>query len=67
MGGTEATAHDDRVGVALLPLTALDTTWLWKSLLWLALVLAVYSGWQYLWRSRPSNRSPFDRDVAVTT
>jgi CDP-diacylglycerol--glycerol-3-phosphate 3-phosphatidyltransferase len=36
------------VGFALLPLTALDATWLWKSLLWIAVVLAVVSGWSYL-------------------
>lgn len=40
------------VGFALLPLTALDATWLWKSLLWVAVVLAVVSGWAYLRGSR---------------
>lgn len=40
------------VGFALLPLTALDATWLWKALLWGAVALAVVSGVQYLARSR---------------
>jgi CDP-diacylglycerol--glycerol-3-phosphate 3-phosphatidyltransferase len=40
------------IGFALLPLTALDATWLWLSLLWAAVILAVVSGVQYLWRSR---------------
>ncbi len=40
------------VGFALLPPTALDATWLWKGLLWAAVVLAVISGAQYLHRAR---------------
>jgi CDP-diacylglycerol--glycerol-3-phosphate 3-phosphatidyltransferase len=36
------------VGFALLPLTAVDATWLWNGFLWLAVVLAVLSGVQYL-------------------
>ncbi len=40
--------HQLAVGFALLPLTAVDATWLWKSLLWLGVVLAVVSGWAYL-------------------
>ena len=36
------------VGFALLPLTAVDATWLWNGFLWLAVVLAVISGAQYL-------------------
>lgn len=40
------------VGFALLPWTALDATWLWKGLLWAAVILAVISGWQYLHRAR---------------
>jgi len=39
------------VGFALLPLTALDATWLWNGFLWLAVVLAVVSGSQYLWHA----------------
>ena len=40
------------VGFALMPLTALDATWLWKVFLWIAVVLAVYSGAQYFLRAR---------------
>jgi CDP-diacylglycerol--glycerol-3-phosphate 3-phosphatidyltransferase len=40
------------VGFALLPWTALAATWLWKGFLWLAVVLAVWSGWQYLHHAR---------------
>ncbi len=40
------------VAFALLPLTAVDASWLWNGFLWLAVVLAVVSGAQYLWRAR---------------
>ncbi|MGH9134348.1 MAG: CDP-alcohol phosphatidyltransferase family protein, partial [Ilumatobacteraceae bacterium] len=39
------------VGFALWPWFALDATWLWKALLWIAVVLAVVSGTQYLRRT----------------
>ncbi len=45
-------AQQCAVGFALLPVTALDATWLWKLLLWTAVVLAVWSGFQYFWRAR---------------
>lgn len=50
------------VGFALLPLTALDATWLWTVLLWIAVVLSVVSGAQYLWHSRVG--SPADDTAA---
>lgn len=40
------------VGFALLPLTALDATWTWTIMLWVSVVLALWSGAQYLWRAR---------------
>jgi CDP-diacylglycerol--glycerol-3-phosphate 3-phosphatidyltransferase len=40
------------VAFAIMPLTALDATWLWKALLWISVVLALVSGFQYLWRAR---------------
>lgn len=43
------------VGFALWPWFAQDATWLWNTLLWLAVGLAVVSGAQYLWHS---TRSP---------
>jgi CDP-diacylglycerol--glycerol-3-phosphate 3-phosphatidyltransferase len=39
------------VGFALWPWFALDATWFWKSLLWIAVVLALLSGAQYLRRT----------------
>lgn len=40
------------VAFALFPPTALDGTWLWESMLWIAVALALISGGQYLWRAR---------------
>ena len=40
------------VAFALLPLTAVDATWLWMGFLWLAVALALVSGAQYLLRAR---------------
>ena len=40
------------VAFALLPLTAVDATWLWNSFLWTAVVLAIVSGAQYLLQAR---------------
>ena len=40
------------VAFALLPWTAVDATWLWNGFLWLAVVLAVWSGFQYLLQAR---------------
>lgn len=39
------------VGFALLPWTASDARWLWNTLLWAAVVAAVVSGGQYLWKA----------------
>ena len=44
------------VGFAIAPLTALDAKWLWNGLLWIAVVLAVISGVQYMWRARTDQR-----------
>lgn len=40
------------VGFAIAPLTALDAKWLWNSLLWVSVALALISGGQYMWRHR---------------
>ena len=40
------------VGFALLPWTALDATWLWHFWLWVAVVLTLVSGAQYLLAAR---------------
>jgi phosphatidylglycerophosphate synthase len=41
------------VGFALWPWFAVDHRWLWNGLLWVAVALALVSGWQYLVASRP--------------
>ena len=48
-------AQQTSVGFALAPLTALDATWLWKGLLWIAVLLSVVSGLQYMWRAHRSH------------
>lgn len=52
MGKFKTLSQQFAVGFALIPLTALDATWLWQSFLWLSVVLAVVSGVQYLWLAR---------------
>ena len=49
------------VGFALLPLTATSATWLWNGFLWLAVVLALVSGFEYL------SRAVVARSEALTT
>lgn len=56
-------AQQFAVAFALLPPTALDATWLWNTLLWLAVVLAAISGGQYLWRAR---RASADQTVPMS-
>lgn len=51
------------VGFALLPLTALDATWLWTMFLWGAVVLALVSGGHYLWRARQLGAAPMPATV----
>lgn len=45
------------VGFALWPWFAADSEWLWDTLLWIAVVLAVVSGAQYLWYSRVTEKA----------
>jgi CDP-diacylglycerol--glycerol-3-phosphate 3-phosphatidyltransferase len=52
MAKNKTLAQQLAVGFALLPLTAVDATWLWNGLLWLAVVLAVVSGYDYLRQAR---------------
>ena len=49
------------VGFALLPLTATSASWLWNGFLWLSVVLALISGWEYL------SRAVVARSAALTT
>ena len=48
------------VGFALWPWFAVDYRWIWNSLLWIAVVLAVVSGLQYLWYSRVAEKALAD-------
>ncbi len=52
------------IAFALMPATALDATWLWKTLLWAAVVMALVSGVQYLVRAR-AHVSPVASSSAV--
>jgi CDP-diacylglycerol--glycerol-3-phosphate 3-phosphatidyltransferase len=52
------------VGFAILPPTALNATWLWNGLLWIAVVLALISFGQYMWRAR-SGATVVDATIAV--
>jgi CDP-diacylglycerol--glycerol-3-phosphate 3-phosphatidyltransferase len=53
------------VGFALLPWTALDATWLWNGLLWIAVVLALISAAQYLHAARRPPGVATDSTVAA--
>jgi CDP-diacylglycerol--glycerol-3-phosphate 3-phosphatidyltransferase len=52
MAKYKTVAQQFAVAFALFPPTALDATWLWNGLLWIAVALALASGAQYLWRAR---------------
>ncbi len=52
------------VGFALWPWFAVDAKWLWVTLLWIAVVLAVVSGVQYLWYSRITEKALLEQTVA---
>jgi len=45
------------VGFALAPLTTEDASWIWQTLLWVAVTLTTVSGLQYLWRARRVGRT----------
>jgi len=53
------------VGFAILPLTALDATWLWNGLLWIAVALALISFGQYMWRGHNRAGAIVDATLAV--
>lgn len=60
MAKNKTLAQQSAVGFALLPLTATDATWLWNGFLWLAVVLTVISGLQYLWQALVARIEPVD-------
>jgi CDP-diacylglycerol--glycerol-3-phosphate 3-phosphatidyltransferase len=53
------------VAAAVLPITAHRTTWLWLWLLWIAVVLTVLSGVQYLWRARALDHAVVPSDATA--
>jgi CDP-diacylglycerol--glycerol-3-phosphate 3-phosphatidyltransferase len=56
LGKYKTVVQQFAVAFALLPWTAVDGKWLWNGLLWIAVVLTVVSGAQYLLASRdPAN------------
>jgi CDP-diacylglycerol--glycerol-3-phosphate 3-phosphatidyltransferase len=52
------------VGFALWPWFAVDAEWLWLSLLWIAVVLSVWSGAHYLWYATRGSRATAPTRVA---
>jgi CDP-diacylglycerol--glycerol-3-phosphate 3-phosphatidyltransferase len=58
-------AQQFAVAFAVWPVTAVDATWTWQITLWLAVVLALVSGAQYLWRARQLADQIAHDDVAV--
>ena len=64
LGKYKALAQQLAVGFALLPWTALDAEWLWNGLLWAAVVLAVVSGVQYLWRAQEAQAESSPQPVS---
>jgi len=62
MGKYKTVVQQFSVAFALFPLTALDATWTWNGLLWIAVVLTLASGAQYLWYAQ----RPAPADVAAS-
>ncbi len=53
----KTTTQQFAVAFAIAPLTALDATWIWKGLLWVSVVLTVYSFGQYMWKAHQHNQT----------
>ena len=62
LGKYKTVVQQFAVAFALFPPTALAATWTWQVLLWIAVVLTVVSGAQYLWNAM----KPQHVDVAAT-
>lgn len=52
LGKYKTVVQQFSVAFALFPPTALDATWTWTGLLWIAVVLTLVSGLQYLWHAQ---------------
>ncbi len=61
LGKYKTVVQQFAVAFALFPPTALAATWTWQVLLWVAVVLTVVSGAQYLWYAM----NPQQVDVAA--
>lgn len=67
LGKYKTVVQQFSVAFALFPLTALDATWTWIGLLWIAVVLTLVSGAQYMWhaqRPAPVDAAPSASPVA---
>jgi CDP-diacylglycerol--glycerol-3-phosphate 3-phosphatidyltransferase len=62
LGKYKTVVQQFAVAFALFPPTALAATWTWQVLLWIAVVLTVVSGVQYLWYAMKPQRA----NVAAT-
>jgi len=62
LGKYKTVVQQFAVAFALFPPTALAATWTWQVLLWLAVVLTLVSGAQYLWYAMKPQRA----DVAAS-
>jgi CDP-diacylglycerol--glycerol-3-phosphate 3-phosphatidyltransferase len=52
LGKYKTVVQQFSVAFAIFPPTAVDATWLWLGLLWVAVLLTLTSGAQYLWHAR---------------
>lgn len=65
LGKYKTVVQQFSVAFALFPITAADATWTWNILLWVALVLTIVSGAQYLWYAQ--RMAPVDAEASATS
>jgi CDP-diacylglycerol---glycerol-3-phosphate 3-phosphatidyltransferase len=64
LGKYKTVVQQFAVAFALFPPTALAATWTWQVLLWVAVVLTVVSGAQYLWYAMKPQRTDMAAPVS---
>jgi CDP-diacylglycerol--glycerol-3-phosphate 3-phosphatidyltransferase len=64
LGKYKTVVQQFAVAFALFPPTALAATWTWQVLLWVAVVLTVVSGAQYLWYAMKPQRADMAAPVS---
>jgi len=64
LGKYKTVVQQFAVAFALFPPTALAATWTWQVLLWVAVVLTVVSGAQYLWHAMKPQRADMAAPVS---